>query len=145
VPDPPADDAPNLLRVTPDLAIPLDEIEWRFGPSGGPGGQHANRSNTRAEATFDIVASPSLPDHARQRLLTKVGEVARAASDEHRSQLRNRGAALDRLRSQLAEALREPKHRRKTKPKKAAVERRLDAKRRRSAIKRERRQPGSEW
>lgn len=134
-----------MLRVTSTLSIPLDEIEWRFAPSSGPGGQHANRSNTRAEASFDVAASPSLPEDVRARLVEKCGEVVRAASEEHRSQTRNRSAALDRLRSQLADAMRQPKRRRPTKPKKAAVERRLEAKRRRSETKRDRQAPRSGW
>lgn len=131
----------EVLHVTRGCAIPLEELEWRFDVSGGPGGQHANRSRTRAEVSFDIAGSPSLSDFHRARLLQRVGEVARAAAGEERSQVRNRALALDRLRSLLAEALRETRPRRPTRPSAASKERRLSGKRRRSEIKESRRNP----
>lgn len=131
----------GVLRVTRTCAIPLAEFEWRFTPSGGPGGQHANRSNTRAEVIFDVESSPSLGPIQRARLLARVGPVVRVVADDERSQLRNRELALERLRSRLAEGLHVPRHRRPTAPSMAARERRLEQKRRRSDLKRSRRPP----
>jgi ribosome-associated protein len=129
----------DLLRVTRTCTIPLDELAWRFVASGGPGGQHANRSNTKVELTFDVEHSPSLGPIQRARLLERLGPTVRVVVDDERSQLRNRDLALDRLRSRLAAALVVPKSRRATKPSKAANQRRLDAKRRRADVKRTRR------
>lgn len=131
-----ADDA---LRVTAGVRIPAHELEWRFGPSGGPGGQHANRAHTRAEVRFDIGASPSLTEGQRNRLRTKLGAILVVSADDERSQLRNRRIALERLRVRLEGALRVETPRRPTRPGRGAVERRLDAKRRRSGRKQERR------
>jgi ribosome-associated protein len=131
-------DGGDVLRVTRTLAIPLDELTWRFTPSGGPGGQHANRSSTRAEVRFDVVASPSLGPRQRARLLERLGPEVRAASSDERSQVRNRAAALERLRVRLADALREARARVPTAPSAAARARRLEAKRRQSARKRDR-------
>lgn len=117
----------------------MGELEWRFTPSGGPGGQHANRSNTRVEVRFDVAASRSLGPVQRARLLERLGPVVRIVVDDERSQLRNRELALERLRSRLAEALAVPKSRRPTRPSKGSMQRRLDAKRRRSEVKRMRR------
>lgn len=132
------------LRVTDDCAIPLDEITWRFGPSGGPGGQHANRAHTRAEASFDVAASPSLTEPQRRRILQRLGSPVRSVADDTRSQPRNRELALERLAARLAGALHVPKRRRPTKPSKAANRRRLEAKRRRSEKKRQRSRPKSD-
>jgi len=131
----------DVLRVTGSCAIPLDEIELRFEPSGGPGGQHANRSRTKVEASFDVAGSPSLSEYQRRRLLEKLGDVVRVSAGESRSQLRNREAALDRLRSRLEAALREERPRRATRPSRGSKERRLASKRRRSETKRQRRLP----
>jgi ribosome-associated protein len=131
----------EVLRVTGTCAIPLAEVELRFEPSGGPGGQHANRSRTRVEASFDVAGSPSLDDHHRRRLLDELGGVVRASAGESRSQTRNREVALDRLRSRLARALREERPRRPTSPSRGSKERRLATKRRRSEVKRQRRLP----
>jgi ribosome-associated protein len=133
--------APERLRITPSCVIDLDEIEWRFTPSGGPGGQHANKASTRAEARFDVAASPSLTETQRALLLEKVGPVLVVAVDETRSQARNRGLALDRVRERLAEGLVRPRPRRPTKPSKAAAQRRLDDKKRRGETKRDRSRP----
>jgi ribosome-associated protein len=131
----------DVLRVVPGCEIDLDELEWKFTASGGPGGQHANRSNTRVEVRFDIAASPSLTDEQRVRLRAKVGDVVRVVADDERSQARNRAVALDRLRSRLAEALYVPRARRPTKKSKSAQERRLQDKREQSERKAARRAP----
>jgi len=134
-----ADDEPSAgLRVTGALRIPLDELEWRFTTSGGPGGQHANRSSTRVEVRFDVAGSPSLGPRQRARLLERLGPVVRVSAGEERSQARNRTVALDRLASRLAEALRVERPRVPTRPRAAAVAQRVEEKRRRGARKRER-------
>ncbi len=134
----------GMLRVTRSCVIPLAELEWRFTPSGGPGGQHANRSNTRAEVRFDVRASPSLSELHRERLIERLGEVVRVVADDERSQLRNRELALERLRARLAEALRVERTRRPTAPTRASKQRRLETKKRRGVIKRTRRPPADE-
>lgn len=120
------------------VRIPYRELEWRFSPSGGPGGQHANRAHSRAEVRFDVVASPSLRESDRARLLERVGPVVTAGADDDRSQMRNRRLAAERLRRTLAAALRTSPARRPTRPRKGAVEARLRAKRHQAARKRER-------
>ncbi|HZQ75921.1 MAG TPA: alternative ribosome rescue aminoacyl-tRNA hydrolase ArfB [Acidimicrobiia bacterium] len=129
----------QVLRVTPTCVLPLDELQWRFSASGGPGGQHVNTSNTRAEVRFDVAGSPSLGPRQRARLLDRLGPEVRVVASDERSQLRNRELALERLRSRLAEALRVETPRRATKPTKAARERRLEEKRHRSETKARRR------
>ncbi|MGQ0824970.1 MAG: alternative ribosome rescue aminoacyl-tRNA hydrolase ArfB [Actinomycetota bacterium] len=131
----------DVLRVTRTCVIPLDELEWRFSASGGPGGQHANTSNTRAEVRFDIESSPSLGPRQRARLLERLGPVARAGASERRSQLQNRELALDRLRDRLAQALRVDRPRVTTRPSNASVQQRLSSKRRRGDIKQRRQRP----
>jgi ribosome-associated protein len=131
----------EVLRVTRTCAIPLDELEWRFTASGGPGGQHANRSNTRAEVWFDIAGSPSLGPRQRARLVERLGASIRVVAADERSQARNRDLALERLRSRLAAALHVERARRPTAPSAGSVERRLAAKRRRSQTKRTRTRP----
>jgi len=131
-----------VLRVTPTCVIRIDELDWRFSASGGPGGQHVNTSNTRAEVRFDIAASPSLGPRQRARLLDRLGPELRVVASDERSQLRNRELALERLRSRLAEALRVETPRRPTKPTKGAKEKRLEEKRHRSETKRRRRGRG---
>ena len=130
--------AGDVLRVNRSCAIPLDELEWRFSASGGPGGQHANRSNTRVEVLFDVANSPSLGPRQRQRLLERVGPLVRVVASDERSQLRNRDLALDRLRSRLADALHIERPRVATRPSRGAKERRLQEKRQRSDVKRAR-------
>jgi len=132
------------VRVGRSLTIPLDELDWRFTASGGPGGQHANTANTRAELRFDIESSPSLGPRQRARLLERFGPVLRVVSSTHRSQLRNRSDAVERLTSLLADGLRTPAMRRPTRPSRGAVERRLDDKRKRSDAKRARRAPAAD-
>jgi ribosome-associated protein len=127
------------LRVTHDLAIPLDEIQVRASRSSGPGGQHANVTASRIEAVFDVRASRSLSEPQRERLLARCGERVTAVAQDARSQARNRDLALERLRERLARALAVPKPRRPTKPTRSARERRLTAKRHLSERKRERR------
>ncbi len=132
----PLDDA---IRVTSSVVVPTHELEWRFGPSGGPGGQHANRAHTRAEVRFDVAASSALSPAQRARVLDRLGPVVVVSADDERSQHRNRRVALDRLRLKLAGALRVEPPRRATRPTRGSVERRLQAKRRQSARKQERR------
>lgn len=127
------------LRVTSSCAIPLDELEWRFSGPGGPGGQHANTSNTRVEVRFDVAGSPSLGPRQRARLLGRLGPTVRVVAADTRSQSRNRELALARLRERLAAALRAERPRRPTAPTAAARRRRLDTKRRRGELKRQRR------
>jgi ribosome-associated protein len=132
------------LVVSGTVRIPLSEIDVTTGPSGGPGGQHANRSHTRVGLRFDVVASPSLGPHQRERLLAKVGPVVRVVADDHRSQARNRATAYERLTARLVEGLRVDPPRRPTKPSRGAVERRLEAKRRQANRKSDRRWSGSD-
>ena len=129
----------GALRVTASVLIPAHELSWTFGPSGGPGGQHANRAHTCAEVRFDVEASGALSQFQRQRIIERLGPVVSVAADDERSQVRNRRVALDRLRQKLAGALRVETPRRATRPGRGAVERRLEAKRRQAARKRERR------
>jgi len=129
----------DVLVVTRSCVIPLAELRWRFSRSGGPGGQHANTSDTRVEVSFDVAGSPSLGPRQRQRLLDKLGTEVRAVAADERSQARNRELALRRLRDRLADALHLERPRRATRPTKASVERRLQEKRRQSVRKRERR------
>lgn len=129
---------PDGLRVTRGLVIPEDELEWRFTTSGGPGGQHANRSSTRVELRFDVTMSEALGPRQRARLLERLGPVVRVSAGDERSQVRNRALAAERLAAKLADALKVEVPRRPTKPTKAAVTRRVEAKRRQGARKRER-------
>jgi ribosome-associated protein len=131
----------GFLRVTRSCAIALDELEWRFSGSGGPGGQHANTANTRAEVRFDVASSPSLGPRQRARLLAKLGPEVRVVAADERSQARNRALAAERLTDRLRDALRIEAPRRPSKPTRASVERRLEAKRRQSARKADRRRP----
>lgn len=131
----------GFLRVTPSCSIPLAELEWRFSASGGPGGQHANTSNTRAEVRFDVAGSPSLGPRQRARLLERLGPEVRVVASDERSQLRNRELALERLRTRLAEGLRVERVRRSTAPTLASQRQRLEAKRRRALVKRGRTRP----
>ncbi len=126
------------LAVKPGLSIPAAELTWRFGPSGGPGGQHANTANTRAELVFEIAASPTLNHYQRDKLERVFGPRIRVVVDETRSQTRNRDLALARLAERMNEALRPERTRRPTKPGRGAKERRLKAKRQRSERKSQR-------
>ena len=131
--------AGESISVTRSVAIPLDEIELRVSRSSGPGGQHAQKSETRVEAVFDVQASAALTDVQKRRVIAKAGPVLRAIAQDERSQLRNRELALERLVEQLRRALRVQRKRVPTKPSAAARERRLEQKRRRSRTKRLRR------
>lgn len=130
------------LRVNDRLAIPLAEVTVRASRSSGPGGQHANVTASRVEASFDVRASATLSDAQRRRLLARIGPRAVAVAQDARSQARNRELALQRLAERIAQALVVPKRRRATRPTAASRERRLAAKRRATQRKRERRPPG---
>ena len=127
------------IRVTKSVAVPVSEIELRTSRSSGPGGQHAQKSETRVEALFDVEASAALTDLQKRRVAAKAGPVLRAVAQDERSQLRNRELATERVVEQLRAALKVERRRRPTKPSRAAVERRLDEKKKRGAIKRLRR------
>jgi ribosome-associated protein len=127
------------IRVTRSVSIPRSEIDYRFSRSSGPGGQHAQKSDTRVEAVFDVGASQALSETQKRRVTARTGPVLRAVAQDERSQWRNRELATERLVAQLREGLRVPRKRRPTKPSKAAVERRLEQKRRRGDLKRQRR------
>src|SRR5947209_20102631 len=131
----------DSIRVTRSVVIPLSEIELRFSRSGGPGGQHAQKSETRVEAVFDVEASDALSDAQKRRVLAKAGPVLRAVAQDERSQLRNRELAVERLVAALRAALHVERRRVATKPTAAARERRLEEKKRRGERKRLRRPP----
>ncbi len=140
-----ADD--GMLDISPELRLPLSELDVRASRAGGPGGQHVNTSSTRVELWWDVAGSRALSEEQRQRLLARLaGRLDRAGrlrvvEGGSRSQLRNRQAATERLTRLVAEALRIPKTRKRTRPSRAAKAARLEAKRRRAAVKRERRRP----
>lgn len=129
------------IQVTRSVSLPRSEIDYRFSRSSGPGGQHAQKSDTRVEASFDVEASTTLSEAQKRRVVGKAGPVLRAIAQDERSQWRNRELATERLVEALREALRVPRRRRPTKPTKASRERRLEQKRRRSNTKRLRRPP----
>ncbi|RDI74504.1 RF-1 domain-containing protein [Gaiella occulta] len=134
-----ADESPRRIRVTRSVLLPVSEIELRVSRSSGPGGQHANTSETRVEAVLDVGASTALTDVQKRRVIARAGPVLRAVAQDERSQARNRELAVARLVARLAEALRVERHRVATRPSRAAKEQRLDAKRRRGTVKRLRR------
>ena len=133
---------PGPLLVNRSLSVPEAELSWRFSRSSGPGGQSVNTSDSRAELSFDVGSSPSLPEPLRRRALARlagrlVDGVLTVAASEHRSQLQNREAAEQRLAQVLREALAPPPpQRRPTRPTRGSQERRLAGKRRRSDVKR---------
>jgi len=129
------------IRVTRSVVLPLREIVLRTSRSSGPGGQHAQTSETRVEAVFDVEASDALTDAQKRRVVAKAGPVLRALSQDERSQLRNRELATERLVAALREALHVERRRVRTKPTAASRERRLEEKRRRGETKRLRRSP----
>ena len=134
----------DRLRVNERLELPLSEIELRASRSSGPGGQHANVTASRIEAVFDVEASATLGSAQKRRIAERAGARVTAVAQDARSQARNRELALERLAAKLAAALERPKRRRPTKPSRAARERRLDDKRRRSQRKAERRPPAAD-
>ncbi|GIU94066.1 MAG: hypothetical protein KatS3mg012_0523 [Gaiellaceae bacterium] len=127
--------------MTRSVSLPLSEVRLRVSRSAGPGGQHAQKSSTRVEATFDVEASSALSEAQKRRVLKRVGPVLRAVSQDERSQARNRELALERLVERLRAALAVPRRRVPTAPTAAARERRLAEKRRRKERKRLRRPP----
>ena len=132
------------LKVGRRFVIPAHELEWRFSASGGPGGQHANTANTRAELVFDVAASTALGPRQRARLLEKIGPVTRVVASDERSQAQNRRLAMARLAQRLDEALKVDVPRLPTKPTFGSKQRRLAQKRERGARKRERRAPSGD-
>jgi ribosome-associated protein len=131
----------DTIHVTRSVALPLAEIELRFSRSSGPGGQHAQKTASRVEATFDVAASTALSEAQKHRVVARLGPMLRAVAQDERSQLRNRQLAVERLVEQLRTALRVERHRRPTAPTKASRERRLETKRRRTQTKQLRRRP----
>ncbi|HKC82923.1 MAG TPA: alternative ribosome rescue aminoacyl-tRNA hydrolase ArfB [bacterium] len=132
------------MPVARGVAVPLSDVELRASRSSGPGGQHANVTASRIEASFDVAASSALTEEQKRRVIARVGPRLTAVAQDERSQVRNRELALERLRSRLETALAVPRTRRATRPTKASRRARLDAKRRRAQRKRERRRPGPE-
>ena len=131
----------RALRIDERLSIPLSEIVLRTSRSSGPGGQHANVTASRVEASFDVLASTALSDAQRERVLARAGDRIVAVAQDERSQLRNRELALERLAERLGRALVVPRKRRATRPTAAARTRRLDEKRRAAQRKQARRPP----
>jgi ribosome-associated protein len=129
------------IQVTRTVAIPVSEIELRFSRSSGPGGQHAQKTETRVEASFEVEASSALTDAQKARVLRRAGPILRAVAQDERSQARNRELAVDRVVAALRDALKVEPKRRPTKPTAAARERRLQEKRRRAELKQLRRPP----
>jgi ribosome-associated protein len=127
------------IRVTRSVVVPRSEIELRTSRSSGPGGQHAQKSETRVEALFDVEASSALSEAQKHRVIAKAGPVLRAIAQDERSQLRNKELATARVIESLREALRVPRRRVPTKPSAASRERRLEQKKRRSQVKQLRR------
>jgi ribosome-associated protein len=137
----------EAVRITPELAIPVAELEFRASRSSGPGGQGVNTTDSRVELRFDLAGSPSLPDEAKARALRRLGPrldsggVLRVVAQTQRSQLANRRAAVDRFTELMSAALATPRPRRPPPPTRAAAARRVESKRRRSATKRLRGRP----
>jgi ribosome-associated protein len=129
------------MPIRGNTAIPLREVEVRASRSSGPGGQHANKTASRIEASFDVNASESLTTEQKQRIINRLGPRVVAVAQDARSQSRNRELALTRLAGRLSSALIPPRPRHATRPTKASVKRRQAAKRHRSDRKRERRRP----
>ena len=137
------------LRVTRSVTIPDSEIVLRYSRSGGPGGQHANKTSTKAEWSWNVAESSALGPRQRARLLHNLRRLdssgtLRITSDTHRSQLRNREEVIERLRALVGDALQVRKSRIATQPSKGAKQRRLEQKRRRSEVKRGRRRPAED-
>ena len=137
----PALPAPERIRVTRSVLLPLSDIELRVSRSSGPGGQHAQKSSTRVEALFDVEGSDALTETQKRRVVGRVGPILRGVAQDERSQLRNRELAVDRLVEKLRAALAVPRRRVATKRPAGANERRLEGKRRRARTKALRRPP----
>ena len=131
----------DSIRVTRSVVLPVSEVEFRTSRSSGPGGQHAQKSETRVEALLDVEGTSALTETQKRRVAAKTGPVIRAVAQDERSQSRNRELALERLVERLRAALYVERRRVPTKPSKAAKERRLDQKRRRGETKKLRRPP----
>jgi ribosome-associated protein len=136
--------ARESIQVHNRLAIPVEEIDFRYSRSSGPGGQHAQKTETRVEAVFDVDVSQTLSDSQKQRLRRKAGPVIRAVAQDERSRMQNRELALERLAAAIRAGLHVERKRRPTKPTAAARERRLEGKKRRGRTKRLRRPPGDD-
>jgi ribosome-associated protein len=132
------------LVIAANAAIPLEEVEIRASRSSGPGGQHANVTASRIEATVDLETCTGISEDQRRRLLERFGSRASATAQDTRSQARNRELALERLQARLAAALVVQPPRRPSRPSRAAVQKRLDQKRRQADIKRKRRPPDAD-
>jgi ribosome-associated protein len=132
------------IRVTRSVLLPLPEMTIRVSRSSGPGGQHAQKSSTRVEASFDVEASSALTDVQKRRVVERAGPVIRTVAQDERSQARNRELAIERLVEKLREALAVPRRRVPTRRTRQAEERRLESKRRRSRTKALRRPPGAD-
>ena len=137
------DDAHRVLRINEGLSIPISQITLRTSRSSGPGGQHANVTASRVEAVFDVLASQSLSEAQRARLLARAGPRIVAVAQDERSQARNRELALGRLAERIGRALAVPRRRRPTRPTRASRARRRQAKVRGAQRKRERRPPAA--
>jgi ribosome-associated protein len=135
---------PDTLRPTRGVTIPLSEVTLRASRSSGPGGQHANVTASRVEASFDVESSGALTEDQKRRIAARCGPVVRAVAQDARSQSRNRELALRRLEERLARALHVQRPRKPTKPSAGSKRRRLDAKRKRADVKRGRRDVGRE-
>jgi ribosome-associated protein len=133
---------PMPLRA--NTAIPLREIDVRASRSSGPGGQHANKTSSRIEASFDVAASSALSEEQKRRVIARLGPRVVTVAQDARSQARNRELALERMARRLSGALTVARPRQATRPTRASVKRRLAAKRRRSERKRDRRRPGDD-
>lgn len=136
--------ASEHLQVTRELRIPLGEIAVRTSRSSGPGGQHANVTASRVQATFEVLYSRSLSEEQRRRIVARVGPRVTAVAQDSRGQARNRELALERLAERLRGALATPRARRPTRPSRAARDRRMALKRTRADRKRDRRPPEPE-
>jgi ribosome-associated protein len=129
------------IRVTRSVVLPLGELRFRTSRSSGPGGQHAQKSETRVEALFDVETSEALTEAQKRRVVGRAGPVLRTVAQDERSQARNRELAVERLVEQLRSALRVERKRVPTKPTAASKRRRMQEKRRRSETKKLRRRP----
>jgi len=136
--------APERIRVTRSVSLPVSEIELRVSRSSGPGGQHAQKSSTRVEAVLDVEESTALSDVQKRRVTARAGPVLRAIAQDERSQARNRELAVERLVEKLRQALAVPRRRVPTQPTARARERRIAGKKRRGVTKRLRRPPADD-